>query len=107
MLEKGAIEEVPPSERYYSHLFLVPKSIGWRPIINLKRLNATFLETPHFRMNTTKGVANLLRPEGCVFPRSDSQEFKEISPLRMGGETISVLRSSRSSIAEGFARSFI
>ena len=64
MLEKGAIEEVPPSESegYYSHIFLVPKPIGWRPIINLKRLNASFLETPHFRMNTTKDVADLLRP---------------------------------------------
>ena len=62
MLEKGAIEEIPPSEGYFSRLFLVPKPIGWRPIINLKKLNAEFLVTPHFRMNTTKDVADLLRP---------------------------------------------
>ena len=62
MLEKGVIEEIPPSEGYFSRLFLVPKPVGWRPIINLKKLNAEFLVTPHFRMNTTKDVADLLRP---------------------------------------------
>ena len=62
LLEKGAIHEVPPSRGYYSRLFLVPKPVGWRPIINLKRLNADFIETPHFRMDTTKDVANLLQP---------------------------------------------
>jgi hypothetical protein len=54
MLTKGAIEEVPlfplpPS--FISTIFLVKKKNGgMRPVINLKRLNAAHLETPHFRM---------------------------------------------------------
>ena len=64
MLEKGAIEEVPPSLGYYSRVFVVPKKDGgWRPIINLKKLNKTFISPPpHFRMDTDKDVAFLLRP---------------------------------------------
>ena len=63
LLAKGAIEEVSPTERgYFSKVFCVPKPVGWRPIINLKRLNAQFIDCPHFRMDTTKDVALLLRP---------------------------------------------
>ena len=61
--EKGAIEEVPlSSPGYFSRLFLVPKPVGWRPIINLKRLNKQFIDCPHFRMDTVKDVAFLLQP---------------------------------------------
>ena len=60
---KGAIEEVPlSSPGFFSKLFLVPKPVGWRPIINLKRLNKLFIDCPHFRMDTVKDVALLLRP---------------------------------------------
>ena len=62
MLEKKAIVEVSPSPGYYSRLFVVTKKDGgWRPIINLKRLNKLFLDPPHFRMDTTKDVGLLLR----------------------------------------------
>ena len=61
--EKGAIEEVPlSSPGYFSRLFLVPKPVGWRPIINLKKLNKFFIDCPHFRMDTVRDVALLLRP---------------------------------------------
>ena len=63
LLEKGAIEEVPASEPgYFSKMFVVPKPVGWRPIINLKKLNAEFINCPHFRMDTVSDVSLLLRP---------------------------------------------
>jgi len=66
LLEKGAIEEVPlcpPSLGYVSNLFLVRKKNGkMRPVINLKRLNAEHLDTPHFRMETPSDVRNTIRP---------------------------------------------
>ena len=63
LLNKGAIEEVPASEPgYFSHLFCVPKPDGkWRPILNLKKLNSNHLEVPHFRMDTIRDVALLIR----------------------------------------------
>ena len=63
LLSKGAIEPAPLSEPgFFSKIFLVPKPVGWRPIINLKRLNKLFIDCPHFRMDTVKDVALLLRP---------------------------------------------
>ena len=57
MLQKNAITEVPPdSPGFYSNVFLVRKaSGGWRPVIDLKNLNA-HIHTPHFRINTTSSV---------------------------------------------------
>ena len=63
MLQKEAIEEVPPSLGLMSRVFCVPKKDGgWRPIINLKFLNKAYLSPPRFRMDTTKDVSLLLRP---------------------------------------------
>ena len=46
-LQGGAIEEVfPSSPGYFSRLFLVPKPVGWRPIINLVRLNSLYIICP-------------------------------------------------------------
>jgi hypothetical protein len=33
-----------------------------RPVINLKRLNAAHLDTPHFRMETPQDVRHAIRP---------------------------------------------
>ena len=57
MLQKNAITEVPPdSPGFYSNVFLVRKaSGGWRPVIDLKNLNA-HIHVPHFRMFTTSSV---------------------------------------------------
>jgi hypothetical protein len=66
LLTKGAIEEVPlspPSLFYISPIFFVPKKDGgMRPILNLKRLNAAHLDTPHFRIETVEDVRHALRP---------------------------------------------
>jgi hypothetical protein len=66
LLEKGAIEEVelhPPPLGYISNIFLVQKKNGkMRPVINLKKLNAAYLDTPHFRMETPQDVRQAIRP---------------------------------------------
>ena len=65
MLQKNAITEVPPdSPGFYSNVFLVRKaSGGWRPVIDLKNLNAHI----HFRMFTTSSVLNSVEKGDYVF----------------------------------------
>ena len=64
MLEKRAIEPVSshhPKGGYYSRIFLVQKkSGGWRPVIDLSRLNRYIL-SPHFKMETIDSVRLTLR----------------------------------------------
>ena len=59
MLDKHAIEPVSschPKGGYYSRLFLVRKKLGgWRPVIDLSRLNRHVI-TPHFKMETLDSV---------------------------------------------------
>ena len=64
LLTKQAIRRVSPTTRsLVSCIFVVlKKDGGWRPIINLKWLNQTFLDPPHFRMETVMDAASLLRP---------------------------------------------
>jgi hypothetical protein len=65
LLMKGAIQKVPldpPSPSYISNLFLVPKSGGLRPILNLMHLNEGHLDTPHFRIETREDVRQAIRP---------------------------------------------
>jgi hypothetical protein len=62
LIEKGAIEEVPlhpPPLSFISNIFLVQKKNGkMHPVINLKKLNAAHLETPHFRMESPQDVCH-------------------------------------------------
>ena len=63
MLQKHAIRQVRPSMGYMSRVFIVTKKDGgWRPIINLKRLNKAYMVPPSFRMETPLDAASLLRP---------------------------------------------
>ena len=68
MLQKNAITEVPSnSPGFYSNVFLVKKaSGGWRPIIDLKNLNA-HIHAPHFRMFTTNSVLSSVRKGDYAF----------------------------------------
>ena len=68
MLQKYAITEVPPdSPGFYSNVFLVRKaSGGWRPVIDLKNLNA-HIHAPHFRMFTTSSVLSSVEKGDYAF----------------------------------------
>ena len=68
MLQKNAMTEVPPdSPGFYSNVFLVRKaSGGWRPVIDLKNLNA-HIHAPHFRMFTTSSVLSSVKKGDYVF----------------------------------------
>ena len=68
MLQKNGITEVPlDSPGFYSNVFLVRKaSGGWRPVIDLKNLNA-HIHAPHFRMFTTSSVLSSVRKGDYAF----------------------------------------
>lgn len=59
LLQKRAIEEVQnhhPVRGFFSHIFLVKKRTGgWRPVIDLSRLNQ-FVLCPHFKMETLADI---------------------------------------------------
>ena len=61
LVAKEAIEPAPPSPGYYRRLFVTPKVTGgWRPVIDLSRLNS-FMDVSHFHMETTQSVFWSLR----------------------------------------------
>ena len=63
LLEKNAIESVPKShmgQGFYSTFFVVPKKDGgFRPILNIKRLN-TYLDVPHFKMESLRSIISAI-----------------------------------------------
>ena len=62
LLQKGAVEPAPSSPGYYSCLFVAPKVTGgWRPVIDLSRLNHSVLVS-HFHMETAQLVLQSLHP---------------------------------------------
>ena len=53
---------MPPSPGLYSRLFVTLKVTGgWRPVIDLSRLNS-WVDVSHFHMETTQSVLQSLRP---------------------------------------------
>ena len=61
LVEKEAIEIAPPSPGFYSRLFVTPKVTGgWRPVIDLSRLNG-WVELSSFHMETAQSVLQSLR----------------------------------------------
>ena len=62
LLSKGALESASPGPGFYSLLFITPKVTGgWRPVINLSRLNH-FVQLSHFHMETAQSVFQFIRP---------------------------------------------
>ena len=60
--EKGAVEPAPSGPSYYSRLFVTPKVTGgWRPVIDLSRLNCSVLVS-RFHMEISASVLQSLRP---------------------------------------------
>ena len=73
LLAKEAIELAPPSPGFYSRFFVTPKVTGgWRPVIDLSRLNG-FVDVSHFHMETTQTVLQSLR-EGDWLVSLDLQD---------------------------------
>ena len=69
LLAKNAIVQVqgPSLPGFFSTFFLTPKRSGaWRPILNLKPLNA-FMRPPPFRMETLKAILLALHPGSWGF----------------------------------------
>ena len=61
LLQKEAIEPISGPGGFYSPIFTIPKKDGgWRPIINLKRLNS-FLSIFHFKMESIRSLRDLQR----------------------------------------------
>ncbi|XP_021362427.1 uncharacterized protein LOC110456180 [Mizuhopecten yessoensis] len=65
MIVNGAIEELSPDRWYsgfYSRVFLVKKKSGaWRHIIDLSTFN-TYVNSPHFQMETPRRIIASVRP---------------------------------------------
>ena len=62
LIDKKAIEKAPDSPGFYGRIFLVPKkSGGYRPVFNLKPLDA-FIEMEKFKMATIRTVQGAIRP---------------------------------------------
>ena len=73
LLAKEVIELAPPSPGFYSRLFVTPKVTGgWRPVIDLSRLNS-FVDVSHFHMETAQTVLQSLR-EGDWLVSLDLQD---------------------------------
>ncbi len=85
LLEKGAIEMVPPALRgsgFYSRYFLVPKKDGGlRPILDLRRLNHALMRRP-FRMITLKQILSHIPTEDwfCSLDLKDAYFHIQIAP---------------------------
>ena len=61
--EKSAITllSTHPGPGFYSNVFVVPKRDGgWRPIINLRKLNS-YIHTPHFKMENIFSLRDILK----------------------------------------------
>ena len=57
-----AVEPAPSTPGFYSRLFVSPMVTGgWRPVIDLSRLNRSVLVS-HFHMETAQSVLQSLRP---------------------------------------------
>ena len=65
LLQQKAVLPVPESEidsGFYSPVFLVPKKTGgWRPVLDLKRLNK-YIRLEHFKMESLNTVILLVQP---------------------------------------------
>ena len=63
LLKKSAITCLPPQPGpgFYSNVFVVPKRDGgWRPIINLQKLN-NYIHCPHFKMENIFSLRDILK----------------------------------------------
>ena len=83
LVQKQAIKKLLPpfgDQGFYSDVFVVPKKDGgWRPIINLKRLNS-YLEIPHFKMESIRSLRDVVLP-GDYMVKLDLQDAYLTVPM--------------------------
>ena len=83
LVQKQAIKKLLPpfgNQGFYSDVFVVPKKDGgWRPIINLKRLNS-YLEIPHFKMESIRSLRDVVLP-GDYMVKLDLQDAYLTVPM--------------------------
>lgn len=79
LLLKGAVEEISDgSKGFYSRIFLRPKrSGGWRPILDLKRLNQR-VNCPSFKQDTVATVKASLRAGQWAFSLDMKDAFFQV-----------------------------
>lgn len=74
LLHKESVVDAPPTPGFYSRLFVVPKaSGGFRPVIDLSRLNA-YVATSRFRMETARSILDSIRQDDwmCTIDLKDA-----------------------------------
>ena len=94
MLAKGALEITrDPGPGFYSRLFLVKASGGWRPVISLSHMNE-FVQLTRFKMETVASVLLSVREgagsERRVLSDPDPSIFEEAIEVHIGGDGLPV-----------------
>lgn len=86
LLEKNAIEPVPSDQigqGFYSTFFLVPKKDGgFRPILNLRVLN-TYLDVPHFKMETLRNIVRAIDPRDWALSLDLKDAYLHMCPAHL------------------------
>ena len=99
--ERAIVEVSPSSPGSLVRLFLVPKPVGRRPLIDFKRLYNLFVDCPRFPVDTLRDVSLLLQP-GIGPPLSTSRTrfprrgllVLPLPPLLLARPVLAVLRPS-------------
>ena len=96
MLQKNVVTEVPPNSSgiLLKHIPGTQSSGGWRPVTDLKSLNAHIF-APHFRMFTTSSVLSTVqkgedRYAGCVLSCTNTSRQQEVSQVCLQKQGLSV-----------------
>ena len=99
--ERAIVEVSPSSPGSFVRLFLVPKPVGRRPFIGLKRLYSLFVDCPRFRVDTLRDVSLLLQPGIGPPPSTSRTRFPRrgllvlpLPPLLLARPVLAVLRPS-------------
>ena len=99
--ERAIVEVSPSSPGSFVRLFLVPKPVGRRPFIGLKRLFSLFVDCPRFRVDTLRDVSLLLQPGIGPPPSTSRTRFPRrgllvlpLPPLLLARPVLAVLRPS-------------
>ena len=80
LIAKGAVEPAPSTPGFYSRLFVTPKVTGgWRPVIDLSRLNCLVLVS-HFHMETAHSVLQSLCQGDCMVSLDLQDAYLQVHP---------------------------